>query len=230
VDYYDIAVDGAITAVTAAQIVNRCFAGTEFYCPAIEFDDTPFGITRVNTGPFNVNKLKTDGIDAEISWRQPVGSGNVAVRALGTYVFSLTTYDAGGDVTNRAGSLQSGMPSFNWRVDATYSTGPFEGTISANGFSSSLYDVTLVGPDSADYDPAAGNSINNNRFPAAAYLALSARYTIGLGNERTAQLFANVDNVLDKDPPIFVLAALPQGGNPYDLVGRRYRVGVRLTL
>jgi outer membrane receptor protein involved in Fe transport len=41
--------------------------------------------------------------------------------------------------------------------------------------------------------------------------------------------YVNINNVLDKDPPGVgeALVAFVTGGDPYDLIGRTYKVGVR---
>ena len=43
-------------------------------------------------------------------------------------------------------------------------------------------------------------------------------------------MFANVNNLLDRDPPEFAIAAINLGGNPYDYVGRTFKLGLRMEL
>jgi len=55
------------------------------------------------------------------------------------------------------------------------------------------------------------------------YFDLGLKYR--LGGRIGSELFFNVDNVFDKDPP------LPANGSAYyDLMGRAFKVGVRFNL
>jgi outer membrane receptor protein involved in Fe transport len=66
------------------------------------------------------------------------------------------------------------------------------------------------------------NSINDNIVPARTYLNLGAGYNFGHNDRR--EVYFNVDNVFDKDPPA------PANNNAYyDLMGRTWRVGVRYS-
>jgi outer membrane receptor protein involved in Fe transport len=70
------------------------------------------------------------------------------------------------------------------------------------------------------------NSININRFPAVAYFNLNASQGISM-NGHKMQLFSVVNNLFDKAPPPLAIAALNNGGNPYDYIGRTFKLGVR---
>jgi iron complex outermembrane recepter protein len=82
----------------------------------------------------------------------------------------------------------------------------------------------------------AANTVNDNDVPAYVYLTLSTGYRFDLGNDRSVQLFAVVNNLLDTDPPFLPSGAA--GGaresstNPffYDVIGRFFRFGARFNL
>jgi outer membrane receptor protein involved in Fe transport len=46
---------------------------------------------------------------------------------------------------------------------------------------------------------------------------------------RNFQFFANINNLFDRDPPAYAIAAINLGGNPYDYVGRTFKFGVRFN-
>lgn len=213
VDGYRIKVKNVISNVGVSDIVNRCFAGTQFYCRAITFDNTAFGIANVAQQPVNLAQLETSGLDIELQYTRPVGSGTLNLRALATKVFTLKTTDASGTV-NRAGALQSGgIPSWTGNLTIDYATGPLTLDLSARYISSSKFDALFVGPDSPNYNPAASNSINYNRFPAAVYFNLGTSVDVKSGS-RTFQLFGGIDNLLDKQPPQFAAIGINSGGTP----------------
>jgi outer membrane receptor protein involved in Fe transport len=46
-------------------------------------------------------------------------------------------------------------------------------------------------------------------------------------NERTWELFATINNLLDEDPPLAPDGAYPTNAAFFDQIGRSFRVGVR---
>lgn len=229
-DYYNIEVNGVITSPQPLEIVQRCIAGDQSFCNAVTFDTTTFGLESVRRQPFNLNRLKTSGIDFELSYSTALDGvgipGRLAVRALANHTFELKTTDSSGTI-DRAGFAQgNGVPEWTGNIDLTYSQGGFIGTFGTRFFSAINFDALLVGPDSPNYNPAASNSIADNTLPSRTYFDLSLQQEVLTSGRKSFQVFALVSNLLDKDPPgkaIFIRS----GGNPYDLIGRTFKAGVR---
>jgi iron complex outermembrane recepter protein len=231
VDYYSIKVKDVVTSIAATEVLRRCGIGQQLFCNQIDFDNSRFGIALLRNQPFNLAELETKGLDIEVIYNAPgvFGlPGNLSLRALATHVMSLKTTDASGTV-DRAGSFQqNGVPSWTASANLTYSQGGFAGTIVGRFFSASDYDANFRDPTQEGYDSTSPNSINDNRFPSQFYLDLGVRYTIEQEGRRSIQLFGNVDNVMDKKPP-YNAFLINSGGNPFDLIGRGYKVGARMT-
>lgn len=68
--------------------------------------------------------------------------------------------------------------------------------------------------------------MNKNVWPEAVYWNTSLRYQVVDRPNRQIQAFLNIDNLFDKDPPI---VAISINGSPYDLVGRAFKAGVRMS-
>ncbi|NOW48054.1 outer membrane receptor protein involved in Fe transport [Novosphingobium sp. SG751A] len=230
-DAYSIKVKGVITTYNAQQVVNNCAAGNAAACAQITFDNTAFGIYNVATMPQNLSVLETRGLDVELSYPVPLPiPGKLLMRVLGTHVFKLATTDNAGTV-DRAGTLQgNGMPSDTINGSLTYTNNGFTGNLNARYVSGSRIDATLYGPLDAGYNPAASNSININRMPAAIYFNLQVSQDVALASGRKVNLFAGVDNLLNTAPPVFAATTINSGGNPYDLIGRRFTFGARFSL
>lgn len=232
VDYYDIEIADVISTPSAADVLNRCGAGVQAYCDLIVTDNTPFGIAYVKLTPANLAQRKATGVDIELNYRvkaeQLVASvpGEFSFRALGAYVKHLRLIDAGGPV-ERAGSGVGGLPQWTLSFDGTYKNERFSTSLNLRYFNALKYDATLVGPEDAGYDPAAGNSVTTNRFPGRLYTNLSASLNLPTDWATQLQVYANVNNLLDVDPPQYALPAFFQGGNPYSVKGRFYRLGAR---
>jgi outer membrane receptor protein involved in Fe transport len=240
-DYYHIDVKGVIGTVSGTDIINRYFnLGQTQYGPLIQFDSSPIGFNRINNQIRNLNQLLADGVDMEISYLTPIDRlgvpGRLNVSALITWANRLATIDQIGPttvVTNRVGVAQGGGgPVSRWRANVTfdYSLGRFGSTLQARSFSGFLINPTLVGPDNPRYNPAAQNSVNDNKSPGLTYWSLSARYDIIQKGGRTLQVFGVVNNLLDKNPPISGLPMSANGGIPYDFIGRDFKIGVRMTM
>jgi outer membrane receptor protein involved in Fe transport len=211
-DYFDIDLKGALTALTAQQVVDRCAGGDASFCAAIVRNGAGI-ITQVGTTQFNAQVLKTSGVDFEAQYRMPVGPGELGLRSVATYTDKLITSTSGSNVDSAG---QIGTP--HWRVSTTvtYAQGPLNLRALVNYVGKGKYDNT--------YGPL---DISKNDYSAVAYLDLSAQYDL---TEKT-QIYAKLENVLDQDPPqaanstITIAAAASSAG--YDNLGRLYGVGIR---
>lgn len=227
-DYFDIDVRGLITQVAGTQVIARCFAGETVYCPQIQFDSSTFGIANVQQLSFNLNRLRTRGLDFELAYRVPLPetAGRLDLRMLATRVIELKTYDRG-TVIERAGSLANGgLPKWVGTADLTYTLGGFASTLSGRYTQSAINDVTRIGPDDPAYNAALPNSININKFPSAVYIDLNLQQRVTAGGTEFT-LFGLVENLFDKAPPTFAATGILTG-NPYDLIGRRFKFGARV--
>jgi outer membrane receptor protein involved in Fe transport len=229
VDYYAIKVDGVITTPAQTDVIRECAKGDQRYCALITFDNTPFGIAFMRRVPLNLNKLVTKGFDIEVSYRLPLSNfdlpGRVDVRALATWVDDLTTTDFTGSI-DRAGAGSGGVPEWTANLTLAYSLNRFSTSLQARYTSPIKADATLIGPNEPNYDPRLVNSVNRNLFPASLYFNLSAQYEIISNGKRRLQVFGLINNLLDADPPAASRPAI-ESGNPYDVVGRYFKVGMR---
>lgn len=232
VDYYDIEIADVISTPSAGDVLNRCAGGVQAYCDLIVTDTSPFGIAYVRLTPANLSERRATGTDIELNYRMNAARliaslpGELSVRALGSYVKHLRLIDAGGPV-ERAGSGLGGLPTWTGNFDASYIGERFSTTVNLRYFNKLKYDSTLVGPEDAGYDPSAGNSVTTNRFPGRTYTNWSVSVNLPTQSASQLQLFVNINNLFDKEPPRFALPAFFQGGNPYSIKGRFYRAGVR---
>ncbi|MDK2762090.1 MAG: TonB-dependent receptor [Sphingopyxis sp.] len=233
VDYYDIKIDDVIISVSAAEVLRRYFllGQTDIYGPFIEFVPTtvnPTGFQKVSSPFVNASSLQTRGVDAELAYRLPVGSGDINLSVLGSYVIDLKTTDISGTINSAGGTT----PELRVTSNIGYKSDRFATNLQVRYNSARKYSDTLVGPEDPGYDPASPVSISRNRLAGAAYLTLSASYDIMSNGDKKVQLFGVVNNLLDKDPPLGAYALTGQTAtvNYYDFIGRSFRIGVRASL
>lgn len=215
-DYFDITIDNVITTVSAQDILTRCYNGNQAMCTRIE-RDAAGNLSRIVSSYVNLSRYATDGIDAEAAYSLPLSRfsdlpGMLSFRLLGTWVHSLTTNDGVSEieyVTSQGYSFGLGTP--RWRANASvaYQNASWGANLRARYISPGVYNRTL--------------NITNNAIPSYMYYDLGLTWNLPTGNGPTLQLYANVNNLTDKDPPpgsIF---------SPYyDVIGRYYTVGARI--
>jgi outer membrane receptor protein involved in Fe transport len=234
VDYFDVDIKGVIATVAATDIALRCAQGLTEYCSLITFDNSPAGISDIQTVPANLNRLKTSGFDVEVAYRVPLDAigvpGQLDLRSLTTITRHLTRSDAATSIDRAGSGALGGVPSWSNNTTVSYALGAVTNTFQFRYTPSLKADATLIGPDDDNFDPKLPNSINVNRFPASMYVNYTLQFDVKTSKGNSMQLFTVVNNLLNKTPPDYSLIAFVAGGNPYELIGRSYKVGARFKL
>ena len=234
VDYFHINLNGVIGTVGVTQILQRYYTLHQTqYASQIHFCGSLIGICQIDVQYQNLNQLETDGLDIEAAYRVPLEKFNVPgrfdVNFLMSYTHHLTTTDTSGAVvtsTDRAGWT---VPKWKENLRLTYTLDKLQVQTQARIFSGILFNGLLVDPQQPGYSITANNSINDNHMPPEVYWSLSASYKLIQNGRQDLQVYAVMDNVFDKDPPIQILEEEKGGGVPYDTVGRSFKVGVRMS-
>ena len=249
VDYFDIAVKGAIGGIGADTIVGICTDTADpFFCSLVNRDAS--GSLWRSSGGFvtnlgqNIGGVSTKGVDINVNYTTEIGDvGRLSLNFVGTYLDSLVTDNGVGanptyDCVGLYGNV-CGSPNPKWRHQARVS---FD---LPNGMGASLrwrhFDgVTLdaVDPnpnlfDGSNTGPAPGGVARPGLagFGSINYFDLALTWDVG--DNYKFRLGAN--NLLDKAPPTTGSQACPAGpcnGNTfaqvYDALGRYLYAGVTL--
>jgi len=236
-DYYDIRVAGAIARLGSVSQITQCALGSTMACSAIVFDNSALGIGFVKNQSTNSQTLTVKGWDFEASynWPQPLGlSGVFQSRALVNYAPRYRVFNPINNTTTEYAGVLSGtvafyQPKLSGNITLNYSTDSFALGLQVRGFSELrgnpvIYDAsgniasaTVLGPEDDGYSPTSPTSVSKNRYPGRIYFNPSVQFKV----DDQVTLFANVDNLLNTAPPALTLTP------DYDLVGRRYRIGIR---
>ncbi|WP_313803716.1 TonB-dependent receptor domain-containing protein [Sphingobium sp.] len=228
VDWYRIKLEGAIARLNSTQTLAECAAGNGLACSAITFDgSSASGISLLRNQSYNINAIKVEGVDGEISYHFPIGKlpGEFSIRALVNYAIDYTQVTLTG-ATQLAGTALA-SPRWTGNVTLGYDTDRFSAGLQFRGFSGVVYDPTLQGPDDAGYSTTTGTtSINQNWFDGRVYANLSMSYKI----TDNFQIFGVVNNLLNSKPPKYAIIAMTTGSRSlnYDLIGQEYKVGARV--
>lgn len=218
VDYYDIEIADAIGTIAAQTAVDQCYQGVSAACSVVVRDGSN-NIIRFNAFPINLASAKVNGVDIEASYRMPVGPGTLALRALAAYTGKQEQTTPGADPIDRAGEVGV-SPHPRWRgvAQINYDLDRFGGFLQMRYVGGGRYDVTR-GPEDVDLQ----------RLPSQTYLDGQIAFRPRLGDHEM-ELFLNIRNILDNDPPFAPAASnVPIAVNTtlHDIFGRIYRLGAR---
>lgn len=239
-DYFNIDLKDAIGALSAEQTVLFCFEQKiAEQCLNIHYEDFPDSavpldedIATIDLPVFNFAKQKVSGIDFEASYRTPLGPGDLALRAVASHYIENVSDDGFSYPTDQAGA---GLPSWSYRLSASYDYNGFRTTIVGRGFDDGVIDnAYVVCSINCPLSSPDARTVNNNYRAGSFYLDTNFVYEFQVAGV-TAQAKFAVKNVLNKDP--YVYGAGSTGGNNvaayartniglYDVYGRTFRLGV----
>lgn len=239
-DYFDIDIADSIGTINAQNTVNLCYeGGNQSLCDNLIYATGGPGvpgsdITQINIVPINFASQRTRGIDLEASYRFGLGAGDMSVRALATHYMEDMS-DNGIDVpSDNAGAT---TPSWSYRVSTTYRLEPMSVSLTARGIDDGKYNNNWIECTSnCPASSTAYRTININHRAGAFYLDASANYSFSIGPSE-AEAFFSIRNLADKDPAPY--ANGPAGNNTnayaqtsrnlYDMLGRTFRLGLRMA-
>jgi iron complex outermembrane receptor protein len=245
-DYYRIAIGGQVQSVPQQTSVNNCFAGLTQFCAAIQVAGGASPAVsaqwiQVNSQSFNTATTVTDGFNWEMTYTFDIADwnsfmaipGNFTFRGLATYVSKFRTDQGlpGTFVINTAGANSGNIPHLKGFFTQQYEEDNWEIHMSENWVSEGKFNnnwVTCV-PGTCPVSTLQNPTVNDQHIPGIFYINAGGSVTL---NDHW-KIYAQVDNVLDKDPPQIWSTAFNQannGTNPtlYDTVGRMYHIGVRI--
>jgi outer membrane receptor protein involved in Fe transport len=239
-DYYNIKVIDAITNIqgTNPSVQATCYAsgGTSPYCALqtrpLGFTNTTAAnaVTSFTNTVINIGGMRTRGFDFEANYRTRLLGNQLGLRMLTTYqphiVYEtpgLQTIDLGG-VGFSSNALQASAK-VRGTFFVNYKVRDFSVDVSERWRSS----LAFTG------DPT--QIVSSPNASAIAYTNLNLGWDVGLGAERKGQLFFNVQNLFNRQPPpiaflgangsVGTFGGYAQGDDP---VGRYFTVGFRMKL
>ncbi len=234
-DYYSIKVADAIGSLPPQTTLTQCLkTGDSKFCGLITRDrlGTLWATTAAQIVSTNINvaSFKTQGVDLGVDYGMRLAElGRVDMSFLGTYVKEsssesapgLGSYDCAGLYGSTCGNP---MPTWRHKLRGTWAT-PWGVTASLT-----WRHFSGVKVDTSSSNAQLTGTVNEitSKIPSMDYLDLSGSYKLN----KTVTLFAGINNLLDKDPPVLVTGAPFGNGNTYpvlyDALGRRVTLNVNV--
>ena len=233
VDYYNINISGAIASLSSGQILTDCygastnpsFSASNPFCQRIQRDASTGTISLLTSGTFNFNRIKLDGVDAQVDYKLDLSDLGMASNAgrigFGTTISYLAHYTVtpadGTGATEYAGGVSDTLvtsdgenlyshPKWKANTSLTYSRGGASGTLRWR------YIGGMANLDSP------GSTV-----PAVSYFDFDAHYAI---NKRLS-LSAGINNIGDKSPPFIGTLELRTDAATYDVIGRTWYLAAK---
>jgi outer membrane receptor protein involved in Fe transport len=240
IDYYDIRVSNEISSLTAQNEVDLCAAGNQQLCSQMLLTSTVPNTNYVRVQAFNLAKVRDEGYDIEAMYRTGLAAlrlpGSFTVRALATRTISFLT-DSGiiGTIpvqsagVNLGTSVSStGIPYWKAYFTQGWDTEKYSLTVTERWFSDGHYSNEYIQcQTNCPVSTVAHTTIDNNVMKGATYVDLGGTYTVS----GAVTAYFKVDNLLNRSPQPAPQTTVFYGANPYlyDVLGRMYRVGLRMS-
>jgi iron complex outermembrane receptor protein len=200
---------------------NPDFSATNRWCAMFGRDAATGWIEDVRELRRNAYDWETSGLDLQVDWRFDLGPGQLGVNWLVSWVDSLTIAVAGStapvvDPSGTVGlSVGSSFP--EWKSNLHLSYGWRDLTLGATW-------RYIDGMTDADLELSPRFQI-----PSVNYFDLDASYDVS-GPLDGVRLGVGVENLTDKDPPIFPTSVQANTDpSQYDVLGRRYYVSLNYS-
>lgn len=232
VDYYNIKIRNVISTINGLTVLSKCYnldgsnptyTNTNEFCRLIQRDPTG-SLIAISQPYLNLGALDTDGVDVQLGWSlrladAGMGSGsgriyaNTAISWLNRYLVQTLPGQAAQDFS---GTSTPGRPLPTWKALTTV------------GYSSDVLGVGLRWRYQGAQD-----DISAVTTPTAAQVGVPAYHLFDLFGTVNVmdkvQFRWGVTNLFDRSIPF--VASSQNGTDPgtYDVVGRSFYVGARLT-
>jgi iron complex outermembrane receptor protein len=220
-DYYEIDVAGALAQVGVQNIVDQCYF-FNVLCDKVTRDTTTGRVTIVDNAFVNQDAARVVGTDFEVGYtHQLAGGGTLSARMLATWLNENSTTVLGAPKRDVAGETGDGsLPEFKSTTYLRYAKGPF----------SLFAQERFIASGTLDFDDIEGVTIDDNSVDSRYYTDVGMTFAPERSN-LSWELFFNVQNLFDKDPPAAASFAQFSGtritnDRLFDFYGRRYVVGV----
>jgi iron complex outermembrane recepter protein len=217
VDVYDVNIGDAVAQLGTQRIVDGCYAGNQALCSTIIREQG--GRVGMIFDTFqNVAGARARGIDYELGWRRDVNflanhAESFNVRWLTGYVTERSDSPVGSPKFDAAGG--PGVPQIASTLSINYTVDAWAFQMQTRYVDSVLRNVTWV----------EGIEVDDNTVASMTWISGRIGYTGELDSGSTWSMGFNVQNILDREPPLFATT----NANSYDSYGRRYNLSANFN-
>ena len=236
IDYYNIAISGAISSLSSGQILASCYGATANpgftaaspYCQRISRDATTGQISLLTSGLFNYNEFKLAGVDTQLDYRFGLDALGMSAKAGSLQVGSIVSYLNKYTVTPSDGTSAT---NYQGAISDTFVTSDGENLYSHPRWKSNSYLTYANAPFTATLRwRFIGHMANldNPTQPVSAVNYFDADFHYAFSDSLT--ISAGVNNLANKSPPFIGTLELRTDAATYDVIGRTWYLAAKLKL
>ncbi|WP_347302728.1 TonB-dependent receptor [Croceibacterium sp. TMG7-5b_MA50] len=239
VDWFQIKVKDSIGQFFAQDIINRCFEGFTSFCAGYGPDPTGERELFFRASPFNFSRVITRGVDFDLAYALPLDelfAGNDAtlrLRGLVTRYIDNVVDDGITQPIDTVGSLAGAGPSkWIYRAAVTYDSPSWSLAGVVRGVGDGTYSNAYIACDAGScpaYTTVRPTAVSND-VEGATYVDLNFTARVADTRLGEAEAFVQFTNLFDADPIVLPESGLAANSTYSDLLGRSFRVGVRIEL
>src|SRR5690606_10298602 len=220
VDQYRVKIRDVIAQLGNQTIVDQCFNEGAF-CELVGRDPATGHVVFVDNTFQNLNQATVEGFDVEAGYSWQLGAaGDIDLRFLAGHMSENSLTNPLGGKIERAG--QGILPKWTATTALSYNNGPYNVGLSARYIGSAK--LNLLWEEGVDID--------RNRIDSRTYFNLQAGYELDNVRGGVLNIFGNVQNLFDRDPPwagstVSVWTGTRHTNSNFDQLGRRFTIGMR---
>jgi len=230
-DYFNIKISDAIVSTPRQFALTQCYGGgSSTFCqfvtrrPTSEGSNSAGSIKYIDSADTNSGGTGTEGIDMTASWADKVGPGRLSAMLSYTYLKTLWNIPLpGADKDVTSGEVEA--PKNKAVLNLAYKYGAY-------GISSTTTYTGRVGLDHLFLQANFDNPQDAAKIGSVTYQDFQFTYDV----KKSVQVYLGIDNAWNKKPPP-IISGLPgdstgteTDASAYDPIGRRYYVGLRVSL
>jgi outer membrane receptor protein involved in Fe transport len=249
-DYFRINVMDAINQASSRVVLDGCNKGLgdPAQCALLTLNNGDYNdVVTLKGLAYNGKGYTYKGVDFTGTYLWDItDTSSLNFRLIGTRMIDqkyqatalLPEYNVVGQTGTSNSFLSDNQPTSKWvsNLSATFNHGPVSVTGQVRYVGEGTFNYRGVTPGDPGYPaiPLGGATLSSNHVPSYQVFGLAGSYTFDdVSVLKSLQLFAVVDNLFDKDPPIAVGNGNGGNGNGgtnpifFDTLGRSFRIGVR---
>lgn len=228
-DFYRIELTEAINALNVATVYANCMDGVtnpsydvnNSWCQMIRRHEVTGDRAEVDTPFFNLGALRTQGLDLSINWSHEVGPGVVSVNSninyLDEYRYQLAPDD---DIVDAKGTLdQGGLFDYQTFTRVGYAWNDINVGLTWRHLDAARPTAASLNPNTTIQGPGSYDMFNFN----AGYNWNAYSLRLGIDN-----LFDADPELTQSNPGVDTDSDITNAGL-YDLLGRRYYLGLKMS-
>jgi iron complex outermembrane recepter protein len=230
-DWYSIEIAGSIGLLGPQRIVTDCYLGAQQLCEKVTRDPVTQVITGVSNVYLNINEEAVSGADLETVYSIDFDGSDrrLNLRLIGSWLNDHSLTNLGAPRQDRAGETGAlSLPDFQAIVSATFNAGPLTVFLQERFIDEGMRRYNGNRPE------IAGVTIDDNTVDSVLYTDLRVSYTFDRGSRGNFEVFGNVSNLFDEEPPLAANHSTFGGSTHtnvslYDVIGRRVVVGAQFS-